>query len=86
MASIKTQDDSKATFLYHTNSNICWNTHILYREMYMCVYAYIHTHVSIYVYIYILKKLGQIISSIFIYRNLGDACSDLFSKKFFLHE
>lgn len=51
----------------------------------MCVYAYIHTHVSIYVYIYILKKLGQIISSIFIYRNLGDACSDLFSKKFFLH-
>lgn len=48
----------------------------------MCVYAYIHTHVSIYVYIYILKKLGQIISSIFIYRNLGDACSD-FQKNFF---
>ena len=52
--------------------------------MYMCIYAYIHTHVSIYVYIYILKKLGQIINPIFIYRNLDDACSNLFSK-IFLH-
>lgn len=52
----------------------------------MCVYAYIHTHVSIYVYIYMLKKLGQIINPVFIYRNLDDACSNLSSKIFFTLE
>ena len=52
----------------------------------MCVYAYIHTHVSIHVYIYMLKKLGQIINPVFIYRNLDDACSNLSSKIFFTLE
>lgn len=55
MANIKTQDDSKVTFLYHTNSNICWNTHILYIEMYVCICIYTYTCKYICLYIHTQK-------------------------------